>query len=168
MNKKRNIVTLAVIIAILMLGVGYASVTKTLTINGKLNATVDDTKFVVAFTKVSNSTNIVSDSATVNGLSASFTVDGSKMTTKGDQATVTYEIKNETTEAVNLKAQLSAANIATAENSKFEVTATDLSGETLAPGATTTATITVTLKETPTVAITDEVVTITYTATAVQ
>lgn len=167
MKKKRTYVTLALIIAILMLGVGYAAVTKELTINGTLNATVDNSQFIVEFTEAAEATNL-KGTPTASGTSATFTVDGSKMQTKGDTASVKFTITNNTTTAVNLSATLSAANIQQAANSKFTVTATDLSGETLAPGASATTTVTVQLNETPIEAITDESVTIKYTATAVQ
>lgn len=167
MKKKRTYVTLALIIAILMLGVGYAAVTKELTITGTLNATVDNSQFNVEFTKADKAVNLTG-TPTASGTSATFTVDGSNMKTKGDTASVEFTITNNTTTAVNLSAKLSAANIQQAENSKFTVTATDLSGKTLKPGETATTTVTVKLNETPIEAITDESVTIKYTATAVQ
>ena len=167
MKKKRIYVTLALIIAILMLGVGYAAVTKELTINGTLNATVDNSQFVVEFTKADKAVNLTG-TPTTSGISATFTVDGSKMKTKGNTASVEFTITNNTDESVNLSATLSAANIQQAADSKFTVTATDLSSKTLAPGASTTTTVTVTLNETPIEAIANESVTIKYTATAVQ
>lgn len=168
MKNKRTFATLAVIIAVLVLGVGYAAVTKDLTITGTLNATVDDSQFVVEFTEADNLTNINGTPET-NGLSATFVVDGSNMKTKGDQATVTFTIKNNTNTTVGLSAQLSDATITnTNTSSKFVVDASDLSSKTLAPEAETTTTITVTLNETPTEAISNETVTIKYTATAVQ
>ena len=167
MKKKRTFITLAVLIAVLVLGVGYAAVTKDLVITGTLNATVDNTKFVVAFTKADKAVNLTG-TPSASGLAASFVVDGSKMTTKGATASVEFTITNNTTTDVNLSAELSDAVIDQIDGSKFIVTASDLSGETLAPGASTTTTVTVALKETPIEAISNETVTVTYTATAVQ
>lgn len=168
MKKKRNFIALAILVAILALGIGYAAITKELTITGTLNATVDNSNFVVEFTAADEGQGIVADSAQFDGMNASFTVDGTKMTTKDNTATATFTITNETTTAVALKAQLSKATIQGVENSKFTVSATDLSSTTLAPGETADVTVTVTLNETPTEAISNEVVTIKYIATAVQ
>ena len=167
MKKKRTFITLAVLIAVLVLGVGYAAVSKNLVITGTLNATVDDTKFVVEFTKADKAVNLTG-TPSASGTSATFVVDGSQMTTKGDTASVEFTITNNTATDVNLSAQLSKAVIEQIDNSKFTVTASDLSSKVLAPGATATTTVTVTLKETPTEAISNETVTVTYTATAVQ
>ena len=166
MKKKRTYVTLALIIAILMLGVGYAAVTKTLTINGTLNATVDDSQFVVEFTKADGLTKI-SGAPEINGLNASFVVDGSQMKTKGDTASVTFTITNNTTTAVGLSADLSDATV-TNNNAEFTVTASNPSDKILAPGESATTTVTVVLNETPTEAISNKTVTINYTATAIQ
>ena len=167
MKKKRTFITLAVLIAVLVLGVGYAAVSKNLVITGTLNATVDTSNFVVEFTKAENAVNLTG-TPSASGTSATFVVDGSKMKTKGDTASVVFTITNNTTDTVNLSAQLSDAVIDQIDNSKFTVTASDLSGEVLAPGDTATTTVTVTLKETPIEAISNETVTVTYTATAVQ
>ena len=166
MKKKRIYVTLALIIAILMLGVGYAAITKELTINGTLNATVDNSQFVVEFTEAGNLAKISGDPV-INGLNASFVVDGSQMKTKGDTASVTFTIENKTSTTVNLSANLSSATV-TNNNDEFTVTASDLSGTTLKPGETATTTVTVVLDETPTESISNKTVTIKYTATAVQ
>jgi hypothetical protein len=103
MKNKRTFVGLFVILALLCLGIGYAAISKTLTINGGVS-TGDETaledNFVVYFAAVSTDTssaeNVTVD-ATVNAAekstSTSFEIEN--MNIVGSKVILTYTIKND-------------------------------------------------------------------------
>ena len=103
MKNKRTFVGLFVILALLCLGIGYAAISKTLTINGGVS-TGDETaledNFIVYFAAVSTDTssakNVTVD-ATVNAAekstSTSFAI--SNMNIVGSKVILTYTIKND-------------------------------------------------------------------------
>lgn len=51
MNKRKKIILVVILLAVLLMGIGYAALANvTLTINGKATATVDQENFKVYFT----------------------------------------------------------------------------------------------------------------------
>lgn len=151
MNKNTTlIVSIVLLIAVLLVAVGYAAITAvTLNIGGTAKAEGAQANFTVKFltspapTKEGKGT--IEPSVT-DDLNAVMNVTG--LTAKGDTATATYTIQN-------TSADLSAALTATTSNSNetfFKVSyefADGATTATLAHGATTTIKVTVELIKTP-------------------
>lgn len=152
MKRTKIYVMIAVIIAVLILGIGYAAISNiTLNINGTASATTADENFKVKFDGTVTPTSTVPDG--VEGATATGTITNdttatiavSGLTTKDQTATVTYTILNDSPE---LSANL-AASVKTNNNDEYFDVTTSLAKTTLAKGETTTLTVTVKLKKTP-------------------
>lgn len=94
MSKQKKITLGVILLAVLLMGVGYAAITNvTLTIGGTAKATADQENFKVYFTgeTIANSTNAA---ATVTAKSTSATVNFSGMKTVGDEEYAILEIEN--------------------------------------------------------------------------
>lgn len=152
MKKKKTLLGLVLLVAVLMLGIGYAAVTAdVLNIKGTANAGPDDANFVVAFDTEQEVTYEKSEginaNATVSGAytdetNATITVD--KLTAKGEAVTAIYTVKNS---SPDLKATLAAtAEVDNTTYFKVEAVPTDTE---LAAGDSTTVKVTVTLDKTP-------------------
>ena len=142
MTSTSKIISAIVIVAVLMIGVGYAAINSiALQITGQLAAAPSDANFTVKFTTASPSEgNIV---ATVTGdKTATLNVQG--LTAKGDKAVATYTIQN-TSE--DLSANLTAA--ASNQNDEYFTVSTSFSETSIAKGETSTLTVTVELIKTP-------------------
>lgn len=147
MNRNtKAIVGLVLLVAVLLVAVGYAAITATqLTINGTANATTKQENFNVEFTgtpTVSNADNV--EAKLVEGKPLNAIMNVSKLTAKGDTATATYTI-------ANTSADLSAVLSATTTNTNdeyFKITQ-NIAKATVAAGDTTTITVTVELIKTP-------------------
>ena len=151
---KRKTGILGVLIAILLLGIGYAAITAVpLIINGQGTISPAQANFNVVYTNVTTADvttgltvtpeAIPTDGTTTTG----FTITG--MTKKGDTATLTYTITNK---SADLKADLSEATtyITNSNPDYFDVTpATFATTQLAANGGNTTQTVTVTVKKTP-------------------
>ena len=145
------------LVAALCLGIGYAAVTTTLEITGtaemnieKLNEALDAK---VYFTKVSTGSTLADDASAaytdnVTGNTASIvstnndkgTFTLKNLVAEGDSASITYEIKNESTSDVSLAATIADGyNI----NGAAFTPSYSFANATLAAGATTTVTVTV-------------------------
>lgn len=167
MRNKKTFIGLALFVAVLVLGVGYAAVTNNLIISGTANATVSDANFVVEFDTTVEPT--VTKSRETAEVTASITdtktatimIDG--FTAKGDTATATYKIKNASPS--DLSAQLSATPSSTNEDFKVEYSFEETE---IAKDAFTTVTMTVTLEKTPIDQDINATVSLDITATAVQ
>mgnify|MGYP003306990615 CR=1 FL=1 len=166
-NKKRIIIAI-ILIAILMLGIGYAAISNTtLTISGNAISQPDPENFKVHFVSGSattspDDTDIITASVT-GDTTATIAVKG--LTMKDDVATATYTIKNDSN---GIAAKLSAAITSTpGENttaSDYTVSTDFVNGTVLEPGQTTTITVSVKLNKTP--IVNDLITTITCTITA--
>lgn len=154
MRNQKTILGLAILAAVLMLGIGYAAVTNiTLNIDGSASATADS-DFEVIFTENDGdiSTNIDgAKNATVNATveasdKTQANLDVSGLTTKGEKVTATYTIANNS-------ADLSASITATTSNDNeeyFRVTSSiNNTPVVVAKDDTTTVTVTVELIKTP-------------------
>lgn len=152
MKNKKTFVGVALLLAVLMLGIGYAALTNiTLNITGTATGTPDGSNFVVKFSD--DASKIVVDKTKANGnasvvaektgdLSAKLEV--SNLTSKGESVTVTYTIENN---SKDLGAEL-VLDPAGVKDSNFEITAV-LGSDSIAKGESTTVTVTATLLVTP-------------------
>lgn len=154
MNNKKIIIPL--IIAILLIGIGYAAISSTkLTINGTASATADDTNFKVYFTAnnttTSNSTNVTT---TVTAKDTTATVNISGLTKKGDSEYAILEIENGSNDidasSVEVTAQGTDTSIIDIDVVMCDSAGTAISGtNAVASGAKTYVKITATLLQTP-------------------
>lgn len=148
MNKSKSFALLAVISAVLILGVAYAAignVTMNVTGTAISSATEDASNFNVKFTGATNEVSGTGVSVTTDvtgGTVATYTVTGMKEV--GDSATVVFTITNSSTD---LKAVLSGLTTTTeGDTDYFEVTDAVLSDLTVdAEGGTQTLTVKVEL-----------------------
>lgn len=160
MKKRRSLITILMVCLISLIGIGYAAITSSLTINGTSNATASDSNFSVVFDTTEDDTVTNCTISSLTETSATVTVDGSKLTKTGDTATATLTINNDSTE---LGANL-VANVTQGSTNFFAVTA-DLTQSSIAANGTTTVVVTIQLVKTPTETVTDSF-TVTITATA--
>ena len=138
MKKKRSMIVLAIFVAVLVLGVGYAAITGVqLSIDG--SASVTNRDLAVSFTNA-GATGATCTAAAVNGeLEADLTVTG--LSAVGQSVTATYTIQNEEDD---LDALISLNTVDNPGDQFFEVT-TSLDSADLTVGAADTETVTVTV-----------------------
>lgn len=188
MKQKRTFVTLLLVIALLCLGIGYATITGfDLTISGNLTVATDANNFDVEFVNSGENVIVVTKSegapasatatATIDSTdsnSRTVKVDVAGLTTKGQTVTVTCPIQNTSTD--NLAAVLSELDATVTKkgdtgtpSTYFSVSEPVLEKTRLEKGETTTITFTITLDKTPITAdnITEaeSTVTVTFNAT---
>lgn len=150
MKKKRTLTVVAMVLAVLMLGVGYAAISEiNLNITGNATASPNADQYVVKFVSGSakdvtvNKPNHISVTPGVtDNLNATIQVTGMKA--KGESVTVQYTIANE---SADLSAALSV-DVGDGVSDKFTITPV-LGSELLKKDSTTTLTVTITLNETP-------------------
>lgn len=124
---KKRYGVIAILVAIVVLGVGYAAISNiTLNVNGsQATVEVDPDNFVVKFDEESTfsySGNPTGSDVTLtraNDTTATFTIEG--LSKKGDSVTITYPIVNE---SETLKASLAAPTITNDNSEYFSVTTT--------------------------------------------
>ena len=146
MKKRNTYVGLILLVAVLMLGIGYAAISNiTLNINGSAKATISDENFKVRFIGTPEVSDADIISATITGdHKATITVDS--LVSKGDKATATYTIENA---SEDLSASIAKPTVENDNTEYFSVT-TDITEEvTVAATKTTTVTVTVELIKTP-------------------
>jgi len=150
MKNKKKVVVAFLLVAVLLLGVGYAALTDVLDITG--SADVNQSAAEEAFNEdiyfsdaVANETGNTASVNADNNDKASFTANTLKG--KGDKATFTYTIKNDG----DLDASITPA-ISSNTNTEYFSISSDWAGatKTLAAGASITYTVTIELIETPT------------------
>lgn len=151
MKKKRTFIGIAIFVAVLMLGIGYAAISAIpLSIAGTANAAPSDANFKVKFDETVTPTisksneNIEVLASITDETHASITVNN--LSTNGDNAQATYTIKNESPE---LSAELALGTITNSNTDYFEVTADFADTTVTATTKTTTITVTVKLIKTP-------------------
>lgn len=150
MKKNKTILAIVLLIAILLLGIGYAAISGyTLNIGGTANATANTDNFIVKFTSATMGDNcdkaeIVASDA--NARTATMEVSGLK--TAGDEATAIFVVTNESPD-LNAKLSVTTQEMTGTDSDYFDVKATIADNTTsMAPTGTRTVTVTVTLKET--------------------
>ena len=134
------------VLAIILVAVAYAAITSTqLNINGTGNATANQSNFKVEFIGTPTTGGKGTTTATIDSsVKTNGTVTVNGLTAKGDEATATYTVKNQ---SADLSADLSAK--ATSSNEEyFEVLCT-LEKTTLKAQEETTLKVTVRLLKTP-------------------
>ena len=170
MKKRTGI--LGGLIAILILGIGYAAISSVnLIINGTGTVTANPDNFKVVYTAVETGSTVPATGVTVtpasisaNGdVTTSFTVSG--LTKLNDEANLTYTITNK---SPDLAASLAAPTITYGDATSseyFEVTSSTAANSVAANGGTTTQTVKVKVKKTPITADVTGTFTITVEAT---
>ena len=144
MKNKKLLVGIALLIVVLVIGIGYAAITDSLTISGTATATANDDNFKVVF----NGTKTADDgvTATVTAGTKTATMDVSGLTTTGQTKSATFTIENQSAE---LNALLAVKTETTGNAEFFKVDAEIADPTTLEPEGTTTVTVTVELIKTP-------------------
>ena len=147
MKKNKTLLGVALLIAVLMLGVGYALSTKPLSLTGSATATPTDANFVVEFSSASASHGAdVAEVDTTDKTKATFTV--TSLTAVGDTAVGTFKIKNKSNAGINAK--ITAGELAeTDAGNYFEVTTALTDNENVAVDGEATYTVTVELVKAP-------------------
>ena len=148
MKKTTKIILVSIIIALLLIGIGYAAIQNiTLNIFGTATANPEQESFKVMFTEVKE----VSDSdKVVAGITddTNATIGVTGLTQKGQTVSATYIIKNA---SEDLSADLSIAT--TNDNTEYFVVSSKLEETSIKAGEETTVEVTVKLTKTP---VTDE------------
>ena len=161
MSNTSKIITAIVIVAVILIGVGYAAIERiSLEIEATLSATATQENFKVKFTNASPAEGNVAAKVT-GDLSGTLNVSG--LTAKGDTATATFTIQNTSDD---LSANLAATS--TNQNTEYFKVSTSLSQPSIAKTETATLTVTVELIKTPIDANQTDTVGISVTATPVQ
>ena len=171
MKKRRLVIVAFLLIAAIALGVGYATLSTTLVIDGVAAIKTDGAKTeydedVYFKSGTANATGIDGVTIPTGGKTATVTIDSLKL--EGNTATFTFVVEStsqfETRVAIddikvaNVTANPSTTGLVTTAtaNDWLDITA-EWSDDTIAPGnvtpATTTLTLTVRLKQTPTEAV---------------
>ncbi len=143
MKDRKNILIVALLIAIVAMSVGYAALAQQLTINGTANISASwDVKIKEITPKVLTGASVKEGSPTFNNTSASFDVD---LEYPGASATFDVTVENAGTINATLDSisGLDAANSDTPTYITYSVSGVT-EGDALRSGDTTTATVTVT------------------------
>ncbi len=170
MKNRRTAIIAFLLCACLAIGAGYATVSDNLVVNGQGNvkaATADDFNLDIYFTgtptKTTTGTSGEADEVAIDPAdndTATMTINSLK--TVGEVATFTFDIHNAGTETNSAATLLATKTVG--DPSLFEVMCT-LGTHSLAPGATTTLTVTVRLLRVPAADIADSAVSVTVEAT---
>lgn len=171
MKQKTTFITIALVVAILALGIAYAAITtQNLNVTGSVGATTTDANFDVSFVtaditptvagdNVDDEETTITKTASASGKTGTITIAG--LNTAGQEVTTVFSIKNNSTD-LNAKLEIPSINGIVFDNTDwYEVTA-ELGSSTLAPGATTTLTVKVKLIKTPATAADIEAATETF------
>ena len=162
MKNRRFALVAFMLVAVLVMGVGFAAYSTTLSILGTTEVSAEALEFTedVRFVGATTTNEAFGTATTGDGQTATFTVNG--MTRYNDRVQFTYTIANGSDYDVSIAITTTPTP---ATPSKCTVT-TALSSNTIAAGGTITATVTVVLNETVTEVQSPINWTIEYTATA--
>ena len=169
MKKKKSFVALALVVAVLVLGVGYALTTIDLKVNGDITVSPDDSNFDVNFTDASITTagTLTGKTDTAdkgNGKTATLSVKTLK--TVGEKVVAEYTITNNSKAGINATLSNPTAT-QTDDDAKdyYTVTATLADANPIAPNGTKKLTVTVELVKAPLEEVTGNF-TVTFNASA--
>ena len=183
MKKRNTAIATFLLFAAISLGVGYAALTDSFTVQGELGANVNNDNLVVVFDGETANTSEIS---VVDGVYCNFatpagaaSIDGknicelsySNLTTAGQVATATLRVENRSTNYVGteLDATLSTPTVDYGEvdQSLFEITATweNSADVVLAPGESNNLLVNVRLLKTTTASVTSKDFTVKFSAT---
>lgn len=149
MKKRRTLIIALLLVAALCLGIGYAEITDTLTVNGDANAKPHQENLVVEFTEINNKIKCSGEIQTDHTVA---TFNTTQLVVKDDTASAEYTVMNKSAE---YSATIAAPSISFTSGSEYFDVTTDFGEGTtreLAPNQSTTFTVTVKLKH----AVTDE------------
>ena len=157
MKKQKRLIVGVIIIAILLMGIGYAALANTtLTISGTAEATASQENFKVYFTgentiKNPNTTDV---SVTVNNGEQNATVNMTGLTAKGDTAYAILEIINDSNdvnaESINVTSSQTDTEFFDIEAVMCESDGTPIEDYSVASGNKTYVKVSATLLQTPT------------------
>ena len=161
MKNKKTFVGIALLIVVLVLGIAYAAITDTLTIDGSAIAGVVDANFKVAFTGNTEVTNdAVAIAEAVDGeKTAELNVTGLKAA--GETVTAKFEVDNTSN---GLNADLAVAHVN--DNTEYFEVTTSVENANIAVDGKTNVVVTVKLLKTP-IEQQEANIDVTLTATAV-
>lgn len=153
MKKKKSFVALALVVAVLVLGVGYALTTIDLKVNGDITVSPDDSNFDVNFTdaKITTAGTLTGKTDTAdkgNGKTATLSVKTLK--TVGEKVIAEYTITNNSKAGINATLSNPTAT-QTNDDAKdyYTVTATLADTNSIVPNGTKKLTVTVELVKAP-------------------
>lgn len=153
MKKKKSFVALALVVAVLVLGVGYALTTIDLKVNGDITVIPDDSNFDVNFTDASITTTGTltgkTDAAT-KGDGKTATLSVKTLKTVGEKVVAEYTITNNSKAGINATlTNPTATQTDDAAKDYYTVTATLENNDAIAPNGTKKLTVTVELVKAP-------------------
>jgi hypothetical protein len=152
-KKKKSFVALALVVAVLVLGVGYALTVIDLKVNGDITISPDDSNFDVNFTdaKITTTGTLAgkTDTATQgDGKTATLSVKSLK--TVGEKVVAEYTITNNSKAGINATlSNPTATQTNDAAKEYYAVTATLENNDAIAPNGTKKLTVTVELVKAP-------------------
>ena len=148
MKNRKKMITTALIVLVLLLGVGYATVSSvSLNINGTSKAETKELQVFYDGTNSGTSAKVTAISSPANTRAATFTVENM---TLNETVTMTFEVKNYETD---VNATLAAPSVTQNTNEEYFQVTTSCDKTTLNAGETATITVNVKLIKTP---VTDE------------
>ena len=144
MKNRKKMITTALIVLVLLLGVGYATVSSVnLNINGSAKAGSKELQVFYDGTNSGTSAKVTAISSPVKTREATFTVENM---TLDETVTMTFEVKNYETD---VNATLAAPSVTQNTNEDYFQVTTSCDKTTLNAGDTATITVNVKLKKTP-------------------
>ena len=144
MKNRKKMITTALIVLVLLLGVGYATVSSVnLNINGTANAETKELQVFYDGVNSGTSDNVTAISSPAKTRGATFTVENM---TLNETVTMTFEVKNYETD---VNATLAAPSVTQNANRDYFQVTTSCDKTTLNAGDTATITVNVKLIKTP-------------------
>ena len=146
--KRNNLVRVSVLIAIVLIGVAYAAITTTLSVAGSTSVNGDSSNFSdnVIFATATASSGSTASIGTTDKHTITFTT--AQLKAIGNEATLTYTIKNESNYGATISA-VSCSSTDTAFSTYVTATPSRTTDLTLAKGATSSAeTVKIKMKKT--------------------
>ena len=153
MKKKKSFVALALVVAVLVLGVGYALTTIDLKVNGDITVSPDDSNFDVNFTdaKITTAGTLAGQTdAATKGDGKTATLSVKSLKTVGEKVVAEYTITNNSKAGINATlTNPTATKTNDAAKDYYTVTATLENNDAIAPNGTKKLTVTVELVKAP-------------------
>lgn len=154
-NKKKTYKIVAILLAVVALGIGYAAVSTLLTIDGTATALLSDGVKLQFTGTPTNSGTESGNAAAINESDPTKATCTVVLKNMNDSATCTFTVTNNTTDTTISAKDLAIAVYSdsgyvtgwAASSSNYFTITSSIGSTTLAHGATTTATVTVTLKK---------------------
>ncbi len=153
MKKKKSFVALALVVAVLVLGVGYALTTIDLKVNGDITVSPDDSNFDVNFTdaKITTAGTLAGQTdAATKGDGKTATLSVKTLKTVGEKVVAEYTITNNSKAGINATlSNPTATQTDDAAKDYYKVTAELADNNAIVPNGTKKLTVTVELVKAP-------------------